>query len=158
VEHDPGYAHALAWLAIAIFGRWWRDPRPEILDEAFDRARAALSLDDTDAQSHLAMGFVTWRRGHLDAAGPYFDRAVALNPTDVFGGAMRAMWLARMGRADEALECLDIIMRRDPFPPTHFWEVRSIALLQARRYEDVIGHPGADEPPPRMGPRLSRRL
>src|SRR5215475_3221991 len=29
-------------------------------------------------------------------------------------------------------------MRRDPFPPTHFWEVRGIALLQARRYEEVI--------------------
>jgi Flp pilus assembly protein TadD len=73
----------------------------------------------------------TWR-------GLHFDRAVALNLTDVQIAMLRAWWLARVGRANEALEILDIAMHRDPFPPNRFWKLRGIALMQARRYEDAI--------------------
>jgi len=84
------------------------------------------------------MGFVLTHRGQLDLAGPYYDRAIALNPTDVQIAYLRAWWLARMCRADEALESLDSSKHRDPFPPEWFWECRAIALFVARRYEEVL--------------------
>jgi adenylate cyclase len=84
------------------------------------------------------MGFVLTHRGHRDLAGPYFERAVALNPGDIQIAYLRAWWLARTGRAEEALKYLDLAMRRDPFPPAWFWEIRGIALLATRRYDDVI--------------------
>jgi tetratricopeptide (TPR) repeat protein len=39
---------------------------------------------------------------------------------------------------DEALQGLDQVLLRDPFPPGWIWEIRSIALMQAKRYEDTI--------------------
>jgi TolB-like protein/Tfp pilus assembly protein PilF len=138
VELDPGYAHAYALRAKVMLGKYWRDLQTSTIEQALDCARKALALDDTDAWSHMAMGFVLTHRGQRDLGGPYFDRAIALNPTDVMIAYTRAWWLARVGRAEEALECLDLAMHRDPFPPAWFWEVRAIALLVTRRYEDVI--------------------
>jgi len=138
VELDLGYAHAYALRAKVMLGKYWRDLQAATIEQALDCARKALSLDDTDAWCHMAMGFVLTHRGQRDLAGPYFDRAIALNPTDVMIAYTRAWWLARVGRVEEALESLDLAMHRDPFPPAWFWEVRAIALLVARRYEDVI--------------------
>ena len=101
-------------------------------------AQQALSLDATEPWCHMTMGFVLSHLGKRDLAGPHFDRAVALNPIDVQIAYARAWWLARIGRAKEALEALDMALQRDPFPPAWFWEVRAIALLVERRYEDVI--------------------
>jgi adenylate cyclase len=135
---DPRYAQAFALRANATLGRYWADPRPATLDLALECARKAISLDDTDASCHLAMGFVLAHRGELDQAEPYFERAVALNPNAVEVLTIRAWWLARVGRTDEALQDLDLILHRDPFPAKWFWELRGIALIQARRYEDAI--------------------
>jgi TolB-like protein len=138
VELDRGYAQAHALRAQSLLGWYWTEPRAATMDEALDCARKALSLDDTDPWCQMVMGFVLTHRGERELAGPYFDRAVALNPTDVQIMYMRAWWLARVGRAEQALETLDITMRRDPFPPAWFWEARGIALFAARRYDDVI--------------------
>ncbi len=138
VELDPGYAQAHAYRAHALLGKYWNDPKAETKQEALDCATKALSLDDADPWCQMTMGFVLTHRGQRDLAGPYFDRAIALNPGDVQIAYMRAWWLARVGGATEALESLDLAMQHDPFPPNWFWEVRAIALLVARRYEDVI--------------------
>jgi hypothetical protein len=138
IELDPGYAQAYARRSMALVGRYWHDRRAETMQQAVDHAQKALSLDDGDALNHVAMGYVLAHGGQLDLAGPHFDRAIALNPNDVRVASMRAWWLNRMGQADEALEGLDIAMRRDPFPPNWFWEVRGQALLQARRCEEAI--------------------
>lgn len=74
----------------------------------------------------------------LDKAGIHFDRAVALNPTDTFTICLRGLWLAHMGRADEALRSVDAGLQRDPFPPAFYWEFRGVALFQARRHREAI--------------------
>ncbi len=137
VELDPGYAHAYAWWGMALLGRYWHG-QSQALEQALDCARTALSLDDADAWCHMVMGFVLSHRGQLDTAGPYFERAVDLNPNNVQIAILRAWWLARMSRVDEALEYLDIVTHREPYPPDWFWEIRGIALMQAKRYEAAI--------------------
>jgi tetratricopeptide (TPR) repeat protein len=121
-----------------MVGKYWRDLQPGTIEQALACARTALALDDADPWCHMAMGFVLTHRGQRDLGGPYFDRAIALNPTDVMIAYTRAWWLARVGRAEQALESLGLAIERDPFPPAWYWEVRAIALLVARRYEDVI--------------------
>ncbi len=138
IELDDRYVHAYALRAMALVGQYWHDRSPTTMEHALDCARRALSLDDTDAQSHLAMGFILAHMGQLDRAGPYVERAVALNPNDIPVVIHRSWWLARMGRADEALDSLEVVVHREPFPPAYFWEVRAIALLQARRYREVV--------------------
>ena len=138
VQLDPGFARAYALWAQSLLVQYWNDLQAETMERAVDYARKALSLDDTDPWCHAVMAFILMLRGHRDLAGFHFDRSVALNPTDVQIASLRALWVARMGRPNEALEILDVAMHRDPFPPAWIWEVRGIALLHARRYEDVI--------------------
>jgi adenylate cyclase len=73
-----------------------------------------------------------------DAAGVHFERALALNPTDVLTIAHRCHWLFRVGRHEEALAGLDDVLLREPFPPSWYWEVRGMILLATRRYRDAI--------------------
>ena len=138
VELDPAYAQAYAFRAQALLGKYWSDLKAETKQEALDCATKALSLDDADPWCQMTMGLVLTHWGQRDQAGPYFDRAIALNPSDVQIAYMRAWWLARVGRANEALESLDLAMQLDPFPPNWSWEGRAIALLVARRYQEVI--------------------
>src|SRR5262249_20780752 len=56
VELDPGFARAHAWLSFATVMIFHADPRPETLQEALPLARTAMSLDDSDAWSHRAIG------------------------------------------------------------------------------------------------------
>jgi adenylate cyclase len=74
----------------------------------------------------------------FDLAGAHFDRALALNPNDTIASMLRGLWLAYMGRGEEALRYLDADLRRDPFPPSWYWEFRGVALFQMRRYRDAI--------------------
>ncbi len=73
-----------------------------------------------------------------DLAGVHYDRAIALNPNDVTASTLRGLWLAYVGRGEEALRSMDADLRRDPFPPTWYWECRAIAFFQARRHSDAI--------------------
>jgi TolB-like protein len=138
IELDPGYAQAYARRAHALLGKYWTDLNAEAKQEALASATKSLSLDEADAWCQMTMGLVLTHHGQRDVAGPYFDRALALNPGDVQIVYVHAWWLVRVGRADEGLEELDRAMQLDPFPPNWCWEFRAIALLVLRRYEDVI--------------------
>jgi len=71
-------------------------------------------------------------------AGVHLDRAVALNPTDNRITSFRAIWLAFMGRTDEAVQSLKLAMRRDPFTPVAYWTFLGTASFQAGRYEETL--------------------
>jgi adenylate cyclase len=138
VDLDPAYVHAHAWRAIALTGRYLSDRLPETLNQALAAAERALTLDDTDAWSHQAMGYVSLRRGQLDLAGLHFDRALSLNPNDVNIVGDRANWLMYAGHLNEALQGLDAALQRDPYPPSWVWEVRGLILFHLRRYDEAI--------------------
>jgi adenylate cyclase len=137
-ECDPGFARAYAWLSFATVVIYTTDLRPETLRDALMLARTAMSLDDSDAWSHRAIGVTYLLSREFELAGLHLGRAVELNPVDVRMTSMRAMWLAYSGRVDDALRSLDADLRRDPFPPKWFWAIRGVALFQCRRYEDAI--------------------
>ena len=138
IELDPGYVHAHAFRALALTVQYWLDQQPEKLRQAEVCARTALSLDDHDAASHNAMGYVALHQRRFDLAGMHLNRAVSLNPNDVYIAADRANWLVRTGRPAEALQSLETAMQRDPFSPTWLWEVRCNALFHLQRYEEAI--------------------
>jgi predicted Zn-dependent protease len=84
------------------------------------------------------MGWIAMRRGQLHLAGQHFDRAVGLNPNDVSIAVDRANCLMYMNKLDEALRYLDLMLERDPYPPTYIWEVRGQILYFLRRYDEAI--------------------
>jgi TolB-like protein len=138
IELDPGYAHAHAWRAISLVGKYWHERQPDTLQLAETSAQKALSLDENDAWSHEAMGFVAVHKRQFELAGMHLDRAASLNPNDINIAADRAGWLVRVGRPVEALQVLDVAMRRDPFAATWVWEMRFYALFHLKRYEESI--------------------
>ncbi len=138
IESDPGFARAYAWLSFATVMIYNTNLRPETLRDVLMLARTAMSLDDSDAWSHRAIGLAYTLTRQFDLGGLHLGRAVELNPMDVRITSMRALWLAYTGRADAALLSLDADQRRDPFPPKWFWAIRGVALFQCRRYEEAI--------------------
>jgi adenylate cyclase len=138
IESDPEFARAYAWLSFATLMIYNTNLCPETLREGLMLARTAMSLDDSDAWSHRAIGFAYTLSRQFDLAGLHLGRAVELNPMDVRITSMRALWLSYVGRADDALRTLDADLRRDPFPPNWFWAMRGLALFQCRRYEEAI--------------------
>jgi tetratricopeptide (TPR) repeat protein len=123
---------------LALVVQYWLDQRPEKLQQAEVCARTALSLDDHDAASHDAMGYVALHQRKFDLAGLHLNRAFSLNPNDGYIAADRANWLVRIGQPAEALQSLEAAMQRDPFSPTWLWEVRSNALFHLKRYDEAI--------------------
>jgi TolB-like protein len=138
IELDPSYAQAYAWQSLIYVTKYFDDGQAATLEEAFRLAERAVLLDGNDACGHRAIGLVYMIMKRFDLAGAHFDRAIALNAADVSNTTLRAVWLAHMGRSDEALRSLDADLRRDPFPPMWHWEIRGIALFQARRHKDAI--------------------
>jgi Tfp pilus assembly protein PilF len=97
-----------------------------------------LSLDDHDAASHEAMGYVCQHPRKFDLAEMHFNRAMSLNPNDVYIAADRANWLVRVDKPAEALQGLEAAMQRDPCPPTWLWEIRYNTLFHSERYDEVM--------------------
>jgi adenylate cyclase len=138
VTLDPSYAQAYAYLAWAVLVHSFFDARTELLDEALQLARTAVALDSNDAVCHVVLGFAYTFRREYDEAGASLARAFALNPSDAFVITGHTHWLSRVGRHLESMAILDLALQRDPFPPSWYWEGRSIALIGAKRYEEAI--------------------
>ena len=68
----------------------------------------------------------------------HVDRALALNPNNVVAAVSRAQWLVYSGKCAEGLAELEMVLRRDPIPPSWYWDTRSAALFQLQRYQDAI--------------------
>ncbi|MGH6933334.1 MAG: adenylate/guanylate cyclase domain-containing protein [Dongiaceae bacterium] len=138
VDLDPNYTQAYAYLAWAVLIHYFFDARTELLDGSLQLARKAVALDSNDAVCHTALGFAYTFRREYDEAGASLTRAFALNPSDAFVITGHAHWLSRVGRYQESLAILDLALQRDPFPPSWYWEGRSIALVGLKRYEQAI--------------------
>jgi adenylate cyclase len=138
IELDPGFAQAYEMQARACLFKFFLNGRVETLSEGLVYAKKAVSLDENDARCRWALGGIYTFMNQLDLAGVHLNRGVALNPSDVVVAYGHAHWLARTGQTSAALKELDIAVQRDPFPPDFYWEIRSVPLLQEKRYEEVI--------------------
>ena len=117
IEIDPANPLAYAGLA-AAYSDIAHLPAP--IKEAFPRARAAalraLSLDDTLASAHLAMGEVKlYYEWDLAGAEPYFQRALELDPNLARAQTHYGWYLDAVGREDETERRLKLSVELDPF-------------------------------------------
>jgi tetratricopeptide (TPR) repeat protein len=130
--------HGLTPLAMNFIMKFYADYRLETLHMALEQAGRALSIDDNDEYSHAVMSGVRGQLSQWELARMHVERALSLNPNSVFATEFYALWLIRTGRAPEALETLEVALQRDPLQPPWYWEMRGMALLQEKRYGDVI--------------------
>ena len=106
IAEDPGYALAYSGLAdsYALDLDYRGVPVVEGMERAKAEARKAIELDETLAEAHTSLGWVTfiydwdWR-----GADREFRRAIELNPRYSTARQWYAWYLMAMGRFDEAL-------------------------------------------------------
>jgi tetratricopeptide (TPR) repeat protein len=138
IELDSSYAQAFAYLAWSTLIDYFSTSRTTILDESLHLARRAVVLDTNDAVCHSVLGFVQTFRREFDEAGASLERAIALNSSEAFAIIGHAHWLSWTGRHMESLASFNLTLQRDPFPPSWYWEGRSIPLFSLKRYDEAI--------------------
>jgi serine/threonine protein kinase/tetratricopeptide (TPR) repeat protein len=106
IAEDPGYALAYTGLAdsYALDLDYSGAPVKEGMERAKAEARRAIELDETLAEAHTSLGWVTFIYDwDWLAAGREFNRAIQLNPRYSTARQWHAWFLAAMGRFEEAL-------------------------------------------------------
>lgn len=121
----PGHAAAAAGLSLAFSMRQVGDSRDETwLQRADASAQLALKLNDQLAMAHTALATVRLAQGREKEALPLIERALSLNPLDVFAINFKANILIYLNRFDEAGAILANALQRYP---------------KERKLEDTLG-------------------
>jgi tetratricopeptide (TPR) repeat protein len=140
LEIDPRYAPAWDQLANNFYNKTGMGLISN--QEGFARAREAtekaLAIDPDYAPAHARLGLIA-TYGDNDPAGAarHFQRALALDPTDlnVLGNA--ALFVSNLGRLDQAVALEEAIARRDPLDVTGLFNI-GYHQRNAGRYDAAI--------------------
>jgi adenylate cyclase len=141
VDLDPGYGLAHALLALMIYAEWGVDPNVSdaALDRAFELAKKAVDLDESESMCQAVLGWVHLMRRSFDLAEQYHRRAIEMNPSNPQHLADMGSLLVYLGRPEEGLEWLSRARRVDPyFGPSWYWYQLGFAYMTARRYDEAI--------------------
>ena len=138
---DPNYAQAYAALASVYteMSSSFMAPR-EAMPKAKAAVQRALALDDSLGEAHVALAEVYWWGDwNFPAAEQELKRAIELNPSEPTIQIEYANFLARLGRADEALALADRVQQVDSISPFITGNVASI-LYFTRQPDRLIAH------------------
>jgi serine/threonine-protein kinase len=117
IAEDPEYPLAYSGLADchALQTDYRGLPVAQGMERAKAEARKALELDDSLAEAHTSLGWVTFIYDwDWESASREFGRAIALNPDYATAHQWYAWLLAAVGRLDEALAEGHVAMELDP--------------------------------------------
>jgi len=107
VQQRPGYLKALCSLAAALQERG-------NLVEAEACYQSAVTQQPAEAKAWHGLATVQRELGDFAAAVASLQRAVAADPADLHARLDLGDWLADLGRADEARDCFQEVLRRSP--------------------------------------------
>jgi len=140
IQLDPNYMKAhtgLVWTRLMawIYG-WSHDP--ELLEDALELGKKAVSLDKWSSQGHVILGNVyLWKKQHEEAIAE-FERAVSLNPNDSDALSSLGGALAFSGQPEKALGYLEKAIRLNPNYPEYYIFNLGQAFFQLKMYEDAV--------------------
>jgi len=139
IMRDQDYALAYAGLAdcYLLLNVYNVTSADDSYPKAEAASRKALSINESLAEAHTALGFVTYRY-HLKwaEAEEHFKKAIALNPNYATGHQWYASYLAASGRLDEAVVEAKTAHELEPFSLTIYSDyVR--ALYYAGRLDEA---------------------
>src|SRR5713226_659592 len=136
IEKDPNYA--LAYLGLAEYYYVLSDYAPvsAVEDAPKERAAAqkALAIDDTLAEAHAVLAGADQDLWEWDAAEREFRRALELDPNNGNAHHWYGLYLARVGRREEALTQIKRALEGDPLNLT-FNTSLAAGYAETRRYD-----------------------
>jgi len=121
-------------------GRFYYSRRagPEDIRLAIEAQKKAVALDPDDALAYSRLAFITLRTDNdAAAAASRFQRALALDPTNVKVIGNAGTFLQSLGRLDEALPLFEYVAIQDPANPVSYFNVGTINFY-ARRWDQAI--------------------
>ena len=135
---DPNYALPYHGIALAYdFANGWYLPPKEAEPKAKAAALKALELDETLAETHYVLGkIVFWYEWDWATAEREWKRANELDP---IYPASYPMYLAAIGRFEEAVRAQGVVQQRLPLDLNVNLDLAGI-LLSAGRYDQSIEH------------------
>jgi serine/threonine-protein kinase len=139
VALDARFAQAYVGLAsILCLSAFAGAKSTDVFPRARALARTALEIDDRLADAHATMAYVKfWFDWEWTAAEEGFKRAIALNPNSAVAHSHYGVFLANLGRTDEAIEQCKRTLALDPL-----WVVShqylQWALYAAGRYLESL--------------------
>ncbi|HET6592810.1 MAG TPA: hypothetical protein VFG48_07830 [Xanthomonadales bacterium] len=93
-------------------------------DLARKAAEKALAIDPDYAQAHTSLAWVaTYFDNDLRAAARHLERALALDPTDLYILDAAATLLFNLGRLDQSIAVNEYVNTRDPLNPNSHWNL-----------------------------------
>jgi TolB-like protein len=119
VEIDPGYARPYSMLGLSMFVAWefqWR-PEPDVLAQATALTRKGVDIDPNLATAHAVLGWLLLWQGQYDAAIAALEKAVAIDPDDIWAVTLLAETYNYIGRPQEVPPLFPILERIDPLYP-----------------------------------------
>ena len=117
IVRDPNYARPYVGLADCynLLREFSAMPASDAYPKALDAARKAVQLDDTSAEAHNSLAFVSfywnWDAAQADRE---FLRAIKLNPNYVLAHHWRGSFLMAIDRLPEALAEIETARKLDP--------------------------------------------
>ncbi len=142
IAEDPEYALAYTGLAdsYALQIDYRGLPVAQGMDRAKEEARKALALDESLAEAHTSLAWVTFIYDwDWDEAETHFRRAIALNPRYPTAHQWYAWLLMARGRVGEALAEGRLAVLLDPGSPTIRRSAGWLAYY-ARDYDAAVEH------------------
>lgn len=140
LDLDPRNAAAFATLALSYVHEYestWSEAPQAAVERAYELAREAVALDETDSNAHRAFAYAAIYRGLWEIASREIERAIVLNPNHYSNFCVKSWFLLFSGQLVAALACLDEGLRLNPFAPDNCYLSIGIAQYTVRRYAEA---------------------
>lgn len=139
VSLDSNFAAAHAFLAETHLRDWvtfWNDAPTVSQKNAWEHARTAVGLDETDSRCQTAVGVAHLFNGNHGQARVHLEKALALNSNDVRALSYMSRYHVLAGNPELAIEEVNEARRRNPFGKYDWGLVP--AYYSTRRYQDAV--------------------
>ena len=139
LEIDPHYAPAWSELAGNFVNKLISGmvSSQEGSARGLELAEKALAIDPKYAPAYGKLGFIALYENDLPAAAKHYERALALDPTDLNLVNDACVFVANVGRLDEALALQQAIVRRDPVNTTALFNLGAYQRFSGK-YDEAI--------------------
>lgn len=141
LDIDPTYARAHSGLALAYYNDWnchhW-DRWAECQNRAYDHARKAVELDDSDHITHSILAQVHLYRREFELSEKHLERTFALNPNDADCLARMGQARTQLGDAAAGIQLAEAAYRLNPRYPDWYVGFTGLPYLMAARHDEAV--------------------